>query len=180
VEHWFCTNPQYDVLAVSAQDKDGSKSGNRWFRGSCEIKAYNAFRTTFSPSLFFRNSEIVRQTQFDESLGIGNGSRFGAGEETDFVLKMLSSGRRGYLTRSFAIGHPRRDMLSGTVSDERAFSYGAGMGYVSRRRAIHGVWLLLVCYDALRCFILFARGKLAAARQCRKHLAGLVWGYLHG
>ena len=50
------------------------------------------------------------------------------GEETDFILRLLATGLRGRFDRGLHIHHPRRDMLSGTVSLERAKKYGAAMG----------------------------------------------------
>lgn len=52
VVDWFGSNLEYDILAVGVNDADGVMSGNRWPQDSCDIKPANAFRTTFSSSLF--------------------------------------------------------------------------------------------------------------------------------
>lgn len=38
---------------------------------------------------FFVKREKVGKLRFDERLGVGSGTRFGSGEETDFVLNLI-------------------------------------------------------------------------------------------
>jgi len=180
IDRFFAEHAEFDFVSVGVTDENGVSSGNRWFQNQCTITPLNIFRTSVTYAYFQRRTALTNNVRFDESLGPSSGTGFDCGDDTDYVLAVMETGSRGYFTRSLLVHHPRRDMLSRTVSDERAFSYGAGMGCVCRRRALHGVWFLLVCYGAIRCLIVFVRGKLVAARQCWKHLAGLVWGYLHG
>jgi glycosyltransferase involved in cell wall biosynthesis len=180
IDRFFAEHGEFDFVSVGVTDENSVSSGNRWFQNQCTIAPLNIFRTSVTYAYFQRRTALTMKVRFDESLGPSSGTGFDCGDDTDYVLAVMETGSRGFFTRSLLVHHPRRDMLSGTVSDERALRYGAAMGCVCKRRSIHGVWFLLVCYDALRCFIVFARGKLAAARQCWMHLAGLVWGYLHG
>src|ERR1035441_831097 len=83
VVDWFQTNFEYDILAVGVKDAAGISSGNRWPRNSCEIKPINAFRTTFSSSLFIC-TDLARSARFDVHLGVGAGTPYGSGEETDY------------------------------------------------------------------------------------------------
>ena len=66
--------------------------------------------------------------QFDESLGVGSGTRFASGEDTDYVFRLLERGLKGRFDRRLTVYHPRRDMLSGGANAARAYSYGAGWG----------------------------------------------------
>ena len=98
------------------------------------------------------------------------------GEETDFILRLLATGLRGRFDRKLHIHHPRRDMLSGTVSRERARSYGAGMGRLVRRHSLLLLWFGLLSYDLARALLVSARGQFVNAGFCFAHAEGLVPG----
>jgi glycosyltransferase involved in cell wall biosynthesis len=168
VDQWFQTHPQYSILAVGSLDQEGISSGNRWFQSSCDLHPINIFRTTFCSSLFMRIEALTGNT-FDEDMD--------RGEETDLVLRILAAGHRGRFDRSWHIGHPRRDMLSGAVQKERADSYGWGMGHVLRKHSLLYLWGILVAYDILRGTAVLLLGKVSSASMCFAHSAGLARGY---
>jgi glycosyltransferase involved in cell wall biosynthesis len=170
VDSWFKTNRQYAVLAVGAVDDEGRSSGNRWLQDACDISPLNAMRTTFASSLFISAVQPSRRVRFDPKLP--------AGEETDFILRLLASGFRGRFDRKLHIHHPRRDMLSGTVSRERAKKYGTGMGMVVRRHSLVLVWCGLLMYDLTRALLVSARGQFVSTRFCLAHTAGLFQGFV--
>ena len=173
---WFRAYPEYDVLAVGSQDADGSPSGNRWIQDACDIRPLNAFRTTFSPSLFLRSAVAKRQV-FDVNLGVGSGTRYGSGEETDYILRILGNGSRGRFERKRYIIHPRRDMLSGGASPSRAEAYGFGMGHLLHRHVMPKLWSLFLVYDLARAAISLSMGKKQGSALCVAHAKGLWLGY---
>jgi glycosyltransferase involved in cell wall biosynthesis len=170
VDHWFKTSPQYSVLAVGAVDDQGVPSGNRWIQNSCDITPWNSLRTTFCSSLFLSAVEESRRVRFDPMLA--------RGEETDFILRLLSTGLCGRFDRRLCIRHPRRDMMSGTVSRERAVSYGAGMGRLVRRHSLTVLWTGLVAYDLARAALVALRGRPGDAVFCFAHATGLLKGFM--
>jgi glycosyltransferase involved in cell wall biosynthesis len=178
VSAWFEKNTKYSVLTVGSQDHDGVASGNRWIQDSCEIKPSNAFRTTFSSTIFVRRDQITAGVRFDESLGVGSGTRYACGEETDYVLNILRAGGRGCFDRALHIGHPKRDMLSGSIDGRRATGYGRGMGHVLK---LHSESLLLggfLAYDLTRAFLVAVRGDTGSAELCLRHAWGIATGYM--
>jgi hypothetical protein len=177
ISNWFQTHADYSVLTVGSQDHDGTPSGNRWIQDQCEIRPSNAFRTTFSSTIFVRRTSLTRGQRFDESLGVGSGTRFGCGEETDYVLSLLQAGAQGYFDRTWHIGHPKRDMLSGQVNGTRAASYGAGMGRVLRKRAEPVLAAAFVAYDLTRSLIVATKGDWTAASLCLRHSHGIAMGF---
>ena len=170
VDQWFKMSPQYSVLAVGAVDDQGLPSGNRWIQSSCDITPWNSLRTTFCSSLFLSAVEERRRVGFDPMLA--------RGEETDFILRLLSTGLRGRFDRRLCIRHPRRDMMSGTVSKERAISYGAGMGRLVRRHSLAVLWTALVIYDLVRAGVVVLRGRPGDAAFCFAHATGLFKGFV--
>jgi glycosyltransferase involved in cell wall biosynthesis len=170
VDAWFRANDEYAVLAVGALDDKGHSSGNRWIQDACDIKSWNCLRTTFCSSLFISAVARSREVRFDHALT--------RGEETDFILRLLATGLRGRFDRTLQIVHPRRDMMSGTVSIERATSYGAGMGRLVRRHSLVGLWASLLVYDLARAFYVSLRGKSGDAAFCFAHAKGLFQGFV--
>lgn len=170
IDAWFKSNPEYAVLAVGAMDDAGIPSGNRWIQDACDIKSFNALRTTFCSSLFFSVPAPSRAVRFDPTVS--------RGEETDFVLRLLATGLRGRFDRTLHVHHPRRDMLSGTVSRARAMSYGAGMGRLVRRHSLYILWTGLLAYDLARALLVSCRGRFADAIFCFAHAEGLFRGFL--
>jgi glycosyltransferase involved in cell wall biosynthesis len=170
VDAWFRENPEYSVLAVGALDNAGVPSGNRWIQDACDISPLNVLRTTFCSSLFVSGLARCRGVYFDPKLN--------RGEETDFILRLLGTGLRGRFDRKLHIHHPRRDMLSGTVSRARAKSYGAGMGRLVRRHSLVLLWFGLLTYDLVRALVVSARGQFVNAGFCFAHAEGLFRGFI--
>jgi glycosyltransferase involved in cell wall biosynthesis len=170
VASWFATHSGYDILAVGAQDEKGIPSGNRWPQDQCDIRPYNSLRTTFSNSLFLKRASLPRRVVFDEKML--------SSEETDYILHLLRLGLRGRFDRSLHICHSRRDMLSGTISLERAKRYGQGMGQLARRHSLYALWAGLMAYEFLRAAIVAVSGDLHGAKFCLAHAQGIVCGFL--
>jgi glycosyltransferase involved in cell wall biosynthesis len=171
VDKWFRDNPEYDILAVGANDEHGLSSGNRWIQSKCDIRSINVLRTTFSNGLFLRRQALPRSVRFDESLL--------ACEETDYILKLMKAGLRARFDRTAHVCHPRRDMLSGTVSHSRARKYGQGMGQLVRRHSLSLLWLALLGYDLLRALAVVLRGNISNAGFCLAHAQGLFRGFVY-
>jgi len=178
VTEWFDRNFEYDILAVGARDETGELSGNRWPQDRCDIRAFNAFRTTFSSTLFIWG-DLARSSSFDREIGLGSGTPFGSGEETDFVLGLLgTAGARGRFDRSRFIVHPRRDMFSGSGSLQRAEAYGIGMGHVLRKNSLPLLWTSFMTYNLLRAGVALLSGNQTVAKMCTAQTRGLRDGFL--
>ncbi len=171
MQDWFRDNPDYDILAIGANDEHGVRSGNRWIQNRCDIGPLNALRTTFCNSLFMRRTSLPESIRFDESVT--------AGEETDFILKLMKAGLRARFDRMWHVCHPRRDMLSGAVSQGRALKYGQGMGQLVRRHSLWLVWVMLLGYDLLRAILVVVSGRFSSARLCLAHARGLYRGFVY-
>jgi glycosyltransferase involved in cell wall biosynthesis len=136
VKAWFSAYPEFGVLSTCATDEYGKLAAGRWLPASTEITRGNVFRAHISFSLFFRQSSIRAAMGFDERLGLGSGSKYGSGEETDCVLRVMSLGYRAWYERSLAVFHPARLPDSSVAAKSRATSYGLGFGHVLRHHKI--------------------------------------------
>jgi glycosyltransferase involved in cell wall biosynthesis len=170
VEAWFNDHAEYKILAVGCMDQDGVRSGNRWFQEECDLRVSNSLRTTMCPTIFLDCTSDMRKVFFDESLNYG--------EDTDFCLRQLKTGVKGRLDSKMNIYHPVRDMLSGTVTTDRAVRYGSGMGILVRRHATILLWVALLVYDLFRATLVACRGRMHDASIVFAHARGLARGYM--
>lgn len=76
------------------------------------INRYNVWTKSISYTLFFRASDILNQNGtgepllFNEALGVGGGTIWGSGEETDYVLKLLESNKKLVHVPTIRVAHP--------------------------------------------------------------------------
>lgn len=93
----------------------------------------NIWRLGMSSAIFVRRSLIERVGSFDTSLGVGAGTPWGSGEETDLLLRAMQTGAEGEYLPGLLVGHPEPSEVPGRLSPRLGLSYGRGMGRVLRR-----------------------------------------------
>jgi glycosyltransferase involved in cell wall biosynthesis len=178
VARFFAEHPGYAMLSVGVCDESGTASGNRWVREACDLNTANLFRTSVGIALFVRRGSQTDEMRFDETLGVGSGTPFVSGEDTDFVFRLLKRGLRGRFDRTLTVYHPRRDMLSGQTNRSRAYGYGCGMGRVIRKQAKLPLLPAFVAFDLFRMLFSLGRGRVGPALLCAAHGRGVFDGYL--
>ena len=177
VSGWFDSNPAYDILCVSSRDSDGERSGNRWHQNACDLSLINIFRTSVCYCYFLRSTELTREIRFDQSLGPGAGTSYLASEDTDFILSAMARGLRGRFEAKWHVGHPRKDVRNGSITAERAYRYGLGMGRVQGKHGTALLWIAFVLYDMARAAVMAARGRRVQAALWYAHGKGLAQAY---
>jgi GT2 family glycosyltransferase len=70
---------------------------------------------------------------FDETLGVGAGTRWGAAEDVDYPLRILAAGFPIYYDPTLHVYHPSALPTYEPSSVERAETYAGGMGRVLRK-----------------------------------------------
>jgi len=114
----------YDFRLDRPYGRAGKKEGwinknNVWMRGS-------------SASLFVRLDFLFcDDIYFNESLGLG--TFFHSGEETDFVLRIISQGGKIFYSPQIKIGHPYKKEHMDQAMIDRGYQYGLGFGHVLRK-----------------------------------------------
>lgn len=126
------STPSWDgiVTSIRALDDDGYAFDTCGGTGtSADIDHQLAYNVGVSHSMFFRAS-IVHKLGFDEKMGVGSGTSWGAGEDTDFLFRVLDNGFQMRYESDLFVRHPR------PLSDpslrrrlKRGMSYGMGNGY---------------------------------------------------
>jgi len=119
-----------DGISFRVVDETGVCSAGGWM--SADRKAMSkstVWHTAVSCSFFVKRSTVA-DVRFDERLGVGSGTRFGSGEETDFLLSMIERGARFVYDGSRCVFHPS---VAGSVGLDKGWRYGNGYGATLRK-----------------------------------------------
>lgn len=170
---FFESNPEIDLLSGRTLDADGNDSLNRYAAESGPITRANVFATGNSNTIFVRRKVIAHVGGFDETLGVGASTPFQAGEESDFLLRCLERGHRGYYDRNFTVRH---DQIR--ESKERLHAYSVGFGRVARLHNLGpSLFLTRNVRTAIGGCLRMAKGDFEGARQRYICLTGSMRGY---
>jgi len=178
VSGWFGGNEGYEILTVNSLDENGVRSCNRWFQDSCDLNLLNVYRTSVGYSIFIRAGGIAQSVRYDEGIGPGANTPYLGGEDSDFVLMAMEKGARGRFEAKWHVSHPLKDIRNASVSSDRAYIYGLGMGFVQRKHRLAWLWAGLATFDFGRALCAFAVGRRDPATLWYWHGRGLINGYL--
>jgi glycosyltransferase involved in cell wall biosynthesis len=173
VDGWFKQHETYGILSLGSRDETGRISGNRWPEKECDLTRVNAFRTSATYTYFVRRPAPKIPLLFDEAIGPGAGTPFGAGEDTDFLLTLMSYGIRGRFYSARYIGHPYKPY----ADTDRARKYGGGFGRVLAKHSLPVLWLALVTFDFTRAAIRLPLGDRKRASTLWAHGWGMIQAY---
>ncbi|HFQ5395550.1 TPA: glycosyltransferase family 2 protein [Vibrio vulnificus] len=90
-------------------------------------------RAGCSFTLFFKNNEKTKDISFDEAMGVGSGTYYGSGEETDYITQMLYLKCKGYYEPSVVVYHDAKEESYNKTTLARLVSYGGGYSYHIRK-----------------------------------------------
>lgn len=159
-------------------DEDGNAEGH-WLEESQVLNRYNVWRGAISFSIFLRRSLVDRIGPFDEDLGVGSGTPWGAGEETDYLLRGLNLGARIEFDHDLILHHPVKGRSFDQAALERQNSYEAGFGRVIRRAGFPFWYFPYICSRSLAGTVLaLFKGRLTIARFKWHGLRSRISGWL--
>ena len=179
VAAFLLTNPAWDGVTGRVVDESGRPSSARWSKRAGAIDRVNVWTRGISISVFVRRVVVERTGEFDETLGLGSGTAWGSGEETDYLVRALEQGFRLHYEPTIAVFHPqtKTDFTATTIS--AGHSYGLGMGRVIRKHA-YPQWFAAyhVARAAGGAVLALARGRVAEARFLAAVARGRASGWL--
>ncbi|WP_370838400.1 glycosyltransferase family 2 protein [Megasphaera sp.] len=129
----------------------------------------------------FLKSKIVKEVGlFDEMLGVGAGTPYGSGEETDYLLRALEKRFKIIYTPEIKVFHPRKDIIITPNECKRAKSYGRGMGAVLKKHHYSYIYLINVLIRPLGgAFLAFFSWNIPLFRYRFNTFLGRVWGLIY-
>jgi GT2 family glycosyltransferase len=123
-----CIYPRDLLERVAARlaDLEGVTGREPWWpTGAAMLTRENLWNRSISFAIFLRRSVVERVGEFDEALGLPNGS----GEETDYLIRALDAGARIAYDPALVVEHPPKPADLSAVGARD----GASLGYILRK-----------------------------------------------
>lgn len=150
----FCEK-SVDVITA----KETNDNGYILSKKQCsKINKYNIWKCSISFTIFMKTKTCKKVGNFDEDLGVGSGTKYGSGEETDYLLRALECGEVLIHVADIKIFHPKNNFLN----YKKAQSYSIGRMYVLKKHKYNIAFTFLnIVYPLLKIVLcLFSKSKI--------------------
>lgn len=120
-----------DVLAGRAADATGRSINGRYQSAPAWVGRRNVWTTQIEWMVFIRRSAFEAVGGYDEAIGVGAATPWGACEGQDIMLRLLAAGSKAFYDPALYGHHPEIDTSDPSPELVRkGRSYARGMGYV--------------------------------------------------
>lgn len=161
----FMAEPGLAGLTGCSVDNSGIPTQGRWATEQLEVDRYNVWTCATSYTIFLRSSAVRQVGNFDEMLGVGSGSRWGAGEEVNYLLGVLGNAMRVCYEPTLRIYHPEPLAILDEKAYARATLYNRGFGRVLGLNAYPAYFVLyLISRSVAGCALSLATFNFKRAR----------------
>lgn len=133
VADFLLANPFVDGITGRSVDEAGRTTQGRFACDRSRVDRMAVWAQGISYTIFLRGEVVRRIGEFDESLGVGSGTEFGSGEETDYLIRAVEAGAALEYLPEHVVHHPETGLLFDEKSRHKGFLYGCGMGRVLRK-----------------------------------------------
>ncbi|NTI23921.1 glycosyltransferase family 2 protein [Rhizobium rhizogenes] len=177
-ERLFVAHPELAVVTGRTLDAGGMASVSPTGEVPLAVTRWNYLKCGNSNGIFVRRAALADIGGFDENLGVGSDTPFQSGEEADFLLRALATGKQLMFFPELIVHHDQVTDEYGPRQVERARKYGRGFGALMRKQRFP---LVYVGYRLLRpvggWLAALVRFNADAARYKRAWLMGILEGY---
>ena len=169
----FAADPGLSGLSGQQQTLDRRPSMLRWPSTGGPVTRTNFMKTSIMSTMFFRRDVIDRVGHFDEGMGVGSAGWYGAGEESDLLLRVLAGGGRVQYVPELVVlqDEPRDD--ADAAFERKMLRYGCGNGHLWR---LHRLPRWLLAWYAARKVV----GAVVRRARGQRNLARADLAYLRG
>jgi len=175
VSAFFSHHPEISGVTGRSVNERDVPSAARSPGVPLDLTPGNLFRGSMGISycIFLRFTVVQGVGLFDATLGVGSGTPWGAGEESDYLLRAIRQGARICYQPDIHIHHPDK----GPMSDPSRFlAYARGHGRVLRLNGYSWITVAKDVFVALAAFIV----KSALKRHIMYPYLYRAWGYIAG
>jgi glycosyltransferase involved in cell wall biosynthesis len=174
----FSLMPVIDFATGRTRDGLNIDSNGTFMSASVDIDKFNVWFSGNSNSIFIKRSIATMIGGFNENLGVGAGTPYGSGEETDLLLRILASGGRGHYFSDLVVHHDQVETSLDDAAFNRAALYSRGFGKVlalNKYSYSYFLWRLFRMFG--RGMIELLKGDFRRARFKMVWLVGVYVGY---
>jgi glycosyltransferase involved in cell wall biosynthesis len=175
-------NPSLDGVTGLIEDEQGRQFGGGKFSTTPgKVEKLRVFHQGMSISIFLRKRLIDKVGLFDEKLGLGSGTPYGAGEETDYLLRALDQGFELRYDPSIVAGHERTATSFTPEDAKKARITGMGLGRVWRQHRFPITYVANECIRSLGGSIIYGiQGKANRSKFYLNSFSGKFNGWRTG
>jgi len=131
VVRFFELRRNWGGLTGRIMNEIGKVSGNARFDSIAgPIDLSNIWRRACAATLFLTRETVVHTGGFDEELGPGAGTPWGAAEDIEYPARAIKAGNPIFYDPSICVFHPDSPVEASAAGAARAYTYGAGIGRV--------------------------------------------------
>lgn len=127
----FSAAPTLDGITGRAVGRDG-RSSPSWKTDAARLTDDNLWNRAISFAIFLRRALITAVGEFDPRLGLGAGTPWSSGEETDYLVRAVRSGALIEYDPELIVIHDEKP-LTRSGFHARGFREGASVGYILRK-----------------------------------------------
>jgi glycosyltransferase involved in cell wall biosynthesis len=137
VARFFTDHPKWDGLTGRSVDEFGNESGGKSAKTAGAVNKYNVWNRGGAYTMFVRASS-VEGIRYDEDMGPGAGTQWGAADDKDYLLQILDSGGSLLYDPTLVLIHPGGVPPAefGKKQELRAYSYMCGEGHAIRKHGL--------------------------------------------
>lgn len=180
IQQCFEKEPEVDCFCFCAYDpiKKRSLSNRKTKSQSVNIHTINALKYPISIGIF---SKISPDVKFDEELGAG--TKWGSGEETDYILQLLKKGKKIKYISNILVYHPYNNDAS-EIQEKKMYKYGQGYGALIKKAVKRGqitiiLDLVIVFTRSLGGYIMYKLKGNTMSNIYKSRLKGILNGIVY-
>ena len=128
----FAVQTEVDIITGRTIDSGGRSSLGKFDMRAGNITQRNVFKRGNTNTVFIRRA-VAERISFDESLGVGAGTKWGSGEDPDYLLQALAAGFKLYYYPDLTVYHEEPVIEYNEAAINRGYSYALGMGRVFKK-----------------------------------------------
>ncbi len=133
-------NDKWDGVIGHTVDASGQTT-LPWKDGAGALSLAMSWRRSVTYVYFLKRAAALAAGGFDESLGPGAGTPWGAGDDNDFMLRTLKRGARVYFDPGIAVHHPPLFQGFDATALAKRASYARADGRVLRKHPMPVWWV---------------------------------------
>jgi glycosyltransferase involved in cell wall biosynthesis len=177
VNRYFNQHPGVTAVTGRSISNEPGQKIWKWDKNPGRITKTNIWLRMNSNSLFIRKQLSEPVPEFNELLGVGAGTPFGAAEEVDLVLKLIERDLDVEFDPELIVWHPDYFPDPGEAALRKTFSYAGGDGYVVRE---HHYSIGFILYFLFKPFANTIRNLLTGKMFQAKFMWAMFTGRIKG
>jgi glycosyltransferase involved in cell wall biosynthesis len=172
----FAEDPSIGCITGFPTDNTGKQLGNDWNIEQMDLDTVTVLDRCQEFTVFVRKGSL-RDLRYNEHLGIGSQTPWGADEGPDLLIRLIQTGARVVYFPHLFVYHPNKLATIDSATLQRAASYSRGRGCLFRlHRFPRKTIFKSILRPALGCFVYLLKCQ---PRQCAYYFTTLT-GILRG